>query len=94
MTVLDELLEVLDELAGDWDYDGEVGPDTRLLADLGLESLDLVVLGTMVQQRWGALPFAEWLAELGERPVDDRDVTTAELAAFVERHRTPVGPAR
>jgi acyl carrier protein len=92
--VLDDLLVIIDELAGDWDYDGEVGPDTRFLADLGLESLDLVVLGTMIQQRWGRLPFAEWLAELGARPVDDRDVTTAGLAAFVERHRTPVGPAR
>ena len=45
-------------------------PDTRFLADLGLESLDIVVLGTMLQQRYGRLPFAEFLEE--HRPAAGR----------------------
>jgi acyl carrier protein len=84
--ILTELLGMIDELAGDWEYDGPVTPDTYFLADMGLESLDLVVLGTMVQQRFGRLPFAEYLAEIGERPVSERDVTVAELVAFISAH--------
>ena len=88
--ILAELLAMIDELAGDWEYDGEVTPDTYFLADMGLESLDLVVLGTMIQQRYGRLPFAEYLAEIGQRPVEDRDVTIAELVVFIAERRAPV----
>ncbi|HTE59389.1 MAG TPA: acyl carrier protein [Solirubrobacteraceae bacterium] len=85
--ILADVLAMVDELAGDWEYDGEITPDTFFLADMGLESLDLVVLGTMVQQRYGRLPFAEYLAEIGGRPVEERDITVAELVAFIgERH--------
>jgi acyl carrier protein len=87
--VLDGVLELLNELSGDWEYDGVITPDTFFLADLGLESLDIVVLGTMIQQQYGRLPFAEYLEELGRRPVDERDITVAELVAFVCEHRQP-----
>ena len=89
--ILAEVLATIDELAGDWEYDGEVTPDTYFLADMGLESLDLVVLGTMIQQRYGRLPFAEYLAEIGQRPVAERDVTIAELVTFIGQRRAPVG---
>jgi acyl carrier protein len=89
-TVLAEILDLLDELAGDWEYDGEIGPGTRFIADLGLESLEIVVLGTMIQERFGRLPFAEYLDELGQRPVEERDVSVAEVALFVCEHRQPV----
>jgi acyl carrier protein len=89
-TVLTGILDLLDELAGDWEYDGEIGPDTRFIADLGLESLEIVVLGTMIQERYGRLPFAEYLDELGQRPVEERDVSVADLALFVCEHRQPV----
>jgi acyl carrier protein len=87
--VLNGVLELLNELSGDWEYDGDIGPDTYFLADLGLESLDIVVLGTMIQQQYGRLPFAEYLEELGQRPIDERDLTVAELVAFVCEHRQP-----
>jgi acyl carrier protein len=85
--VLDAVLELLDEASGDWEYDGEIGPDTYFLADLGLESLDIVVLSTLVQQRYGRLPFAEYFEALGQRPIEERDITVAELVAFVCEHR-------
>jgi acyl carrier protein len=88
--VLAGVLDLLNELAGDWEYDGVIGPDTYFLADLGLESLEIVVLGTMIQQEYGRLPFAEYLEELGQRPVDERDVTVAEVVAFVCEHRQPI----
>jgi acyl carrier protein len=87
--VLHGVLEMLSELSGDWEYDGEITPETYFLADLGLESLDIVVLGTLIQQRYGRLPFAEYLEELGQRPIEERDVTVAEVVAFVCQHRQP-----
>ena len=87
--VVDGVLEMLSELSGDWEYDGEITPDTYFLADLGLESLDIVVLGTLIQQRYGRLPFPQYLEELGQRPVEERDVTVAEVVAFVCEHRQP-----
>jgi acyl carrier protein len=88
--VLAGVLEVLAELADDWEYDGPIGPDTSFIADLALESLDIVVLGTMIQHQYGRLPFAEFLEELGQRPVEERDLTVAELVAFVCEHRRPI----
>jgi acyl carrier protein len=91
--VLAEVLEIIDELAGDWEYDGDIAPETYFIADMGLESLDIVVLGTMVQQRYGRMPFAEWLAEIGRRPVQERDVNVEALVSFVCRHRPAVAAA-
>jgi len=82
-----ELLELLETLSGDWEHDGEIGPDTRFLADLELESLDLVVLGELVQSTYGRLPFAEYLAKIGERPLDERDVSVADLVRFICTHK-------
>jgi acyl carrier protein len=87
--VLTGVLGLLNELSGDWEYDGVIGPETYFLADLGLESLDIVVLGTMIQQEYGRLPFAEYLEDIGRRPVEQRDITVAELVAFVCEHRQP-----
>jgi hypothetical protein len=51
-----------------------------------MESLDLVVLGTALQERYGRMPFAEFLAEIGQRPVRERDISVGELVAFVCRN--------
>jgi acyl carrier protein len=88
--VLDDVLELMTQLAGDWEYSGVITPETRLLADLEMESLDLVVLGTSLQERYGRLPFSEFLAEIGQRPVEERDVSVGELVAFVGRHSTRI----
>jgi acyl carrier protein len=85
--VLATVLELMTTLAGDWEYEDEITPETYLLGDLGLESLDLVVLGTSIQQRYGRLPFAEYLAEIGQRPVEQRDVSVGDLVAFVCANR-------
>ncbi|HWC27022.1 MAG TPA: acyl carrier protein [Solirubrobacteraceae bacterium] len=85
--VLADVIELLTELAGDWEHDGAIAPQTSFLGDLGLESLDLVVIGTTVQQRYGRLPFAEYLAEIGQRPVEERDLTVGDLVDFICRFR-------
>jgi acyl carrier protein len=87
--IVTQVLSLMEQLADDWEYTGAIDEDSMLLGDLGLESLDLVVLGTELQQRYGRLPFAEFLAELGQRPIQERDVSVGELAGFIDRHCTP-----
>jgi acyl carrier protein len=89
--VLAAILELLDELKGDWEYDGEIAPDTRFVVDLGLESLEIVVLSTMIQQLYGKLPFPAFFDQIGQRPVEERDVSVAELVSFVSRNRQSIG---
>ena len=88
--VREGILELLAQLADDWEYDGEIGPETAFIADLGLESLDIVVLGTMLQERYGRLPFPEFLDEIGQRPIEQRDLTVDELVVFVCEHRQTI----
>jgi acyl carrier protein len=62
-----------------------IDPATRFFADLGLASIDAVVLGEAIQQRSGRrVPFDQLLAELGGR--DKRDLEISELIAFLQRH--------
>ncbi len=85
--VLGSVVGLLEELKGDWEYDGEIIAETRCIQDLGLESLEIVVLSTMIQQQYGKLPFPAFLDEIGRRPEAERDLTIAELAQFVCRYR-------
>ena len=79
--LLDEILDLMETLADDWEYGGDLSEETFLFADLGFESLDLVVLGTAIQERFGRMPFAEFLADIGQRT--ERDVSIGELVSFV-----------
>jgi acyl carrier protein len=83
--VLGDILELMTTLAGDWEYSGTITSETQLFGDLGLQSLDLVVLGTSIQERYGRLPFAEFLVEIGQRP--EQDVSVGQLVEFICEHR-------
>jgi acyl carrier protein len=62
-----------------------IDEDTRLFADLGLVSIDAVVLGESLQRHYGRpLPFNELMAEIGRRT--DRDLAIGELVAFLQAH--------
>ncbi len=81
--ILDYVLHSLSELSQDWDYADAVGPETLLFSQLGMDSLDLVVLGTGMQEHYGMqMPFAEFLALVGER--GQRDVAVSELVDFID----------
>jgi acyl carrier protein len=55
---------------------------TRFFADLGLASIDAVVLGERLQERFGRpLPFSELMAEIGRRT--ERDLSISELVTFL-----------
>jgi acyl carrier protein len=83
-----EILTDLQELLGNFqgrEYSAEIGPETRFFADLGLASIDAVVLGESLQAHYGRpLPFGELMAELGRRT--DRDLSIGELASFLQSH--------
>ncbi len=82
--VLDYVLQTVQGLCQDWDYEEPVGPESLLFTQLGLESLDAVVLGTAIQEHYQVqMPFAELLAEIGEKQCD---LSINELADFVHRH--------
>jgi acyl carrier protein len=78
------VLATMQELCRDWDYSRPVGPSSRLFTELGLESLDAVVLGTIIQEHFQKpLPFAELLADIGR---EQRDLSIDELVDFVDQH--------
>lgn len=83
-TIFDDLGRLLAEIHGR-EFSGALGAETRFFADLGLASIDAVVLGESLQRHYGRpLPFADLLAELGRR--EDRDLTIGELVAFLQKH--------
>ncbi|WP_165071123.1 acyl carrier protein [Paludisphaera rhizosphaerae] len=90
--ILDEVLTLMTELSADWEYSGEITAETRLLGDLAMDSLDLVILGSELQERYGQLPFSEFLAELGKQDADQRDVTIGELVDLICRQQKAAAP--
>jgi acyl carrier protein len=85
------LEDILADLAGilrnfhGREYSGAIGPRTRFFADLGLASIDAVVLGETLEEHYArSLPFNDFIADLGRRAV--RDIELGELAGFLHRH--------
>jgi acyl carrier protein len=70
---------------------GSIDMETRFFADLGLASIDAVVLSEAIQNHYQrSLPFNELMAEIGRRT--ERDLSIGELVAFVSSH-LPAGTA-
>jgi acyl carrier protein len=64
---------------------GAIDEDTCLFADLGLASIDAVVLSEALQNHYDRpLPFHSLLAEIGRR--SERDLSIGELVAFLEKN--------
>jgi acyl carrier protein len=59
--------------------------ETRFFADLGLASIDAVVLGEAIQAHYGrSIPFDQLLAQIGERA--ERDMSIHDLIIFLQYH--------
>lgn len=83
--LLTHTLELLAQLAGDWEYDGEITSDTFLFSGLGFQSLDAVILGNSLQEHFGQIiPYADLLADIGQREL--RDVSVEEWVDFTYQH--------
>src|SRR3954452_25608113 len=56
--ILQDMYQILGQLAEDWDYSGSIAEGTLFRTDMGLESLDVVVLAASVQDHYDkVLPF-------------------------------------
>jgi acyl carrier protein len=96
--IMADVLALLRKLADDWEYTGEITPQTRFFADMGLRSLDVVVLGTAIQEHYKqVLPFVKLFAQVGQRAVPDMPVGEwvdfiAENVQEVPEAARPAGP--
>jgi acyl carrier protein len=83
--VFETVLRFLRQMDEEWEDSDEITPQTWLVADLGLESIDVVVLGTTIQEHYDtSMPFAEFLAEIGEQEI--RDIQVDQFVEFVYQH--------
>lgn len=87
--VLKEVLAILGDMTADWDtgFQGQIGPDTLLVGDLGFESIDVVQLAIGIEEHFGqpGLPFEKMLMA-GGAYVDDLRV--AQVVDFLAQHLT------
>ena len=82
--VMADLAAVVERTFPDRDFP-EVDGQSRAFADLGLASIDLVVLAERLELHYGKkLPFGTFLKSLRDRGADD--VILGELVAFLQRH--------
>lgn len=81
-TIFSSISEIVSSLKDEWEYSGKITPETFLFSELEFESIDAVVLGSMIEEHYKrAFPFAEYLATLGEQEI--RDVKMKDLVDFV-----------
>jgi acyl carrier protein len=67
------------------EYSGDIGPKTLFFGDLGLVSIDAVILAETVERFYHCtFPFSHFLSEIEREGV--RDIELGELAAFLHRH--------
>jgi acyl carrier protein len=89
------LADVIETMRGlsDWEYSATVTRETWFFRDLGLESIDAVVLGELLEARYGRrFPFAEFLADMARRQKQDMQV--GELLRFLHDQLNGVSPIR
>lgn len=83
--VLADLTTVVRRAFPDRDFPDDVGPHTRVLADLGLASIDVVVLAEQLGAFYGKrLPFGTFLKGLRDRGADD--IALGELVTFLQQN--------
>ena len=82
--VLAELAAVVSRTFPDRDFP-EVDLESRAFSDLGLASIDLVVLAEQLEVQFGRkLPFGAFLKTLRDRGADD--VSLGDLVAFLQQN--------
>lgn len=84
--ILASLVDILRDMTSDWDIDfsGEIDARTKLVGDLGFESIDIVQLVVAIQEhfRRRTLPFEELLMRDG---MYVQDITAGDTAEFLFR---------
>lgn len=80
--------EIVADLAGilrDFEgreYSGPIGPQTRFFGDLGLASIEAVILGEKLEEHYNQrIPFNKFLAQVMQSGAQDLEL--GQLAAFL-----------
>ncbi len=85
MTIFNDILATLEKVGEDWEYSDEITMDTYMLADLGLESIDVVVLGEFLEEHYDqSFPFTEYFTELAQQEITD--IRVSDLVDFIDRN--------
>lgn len=83
-----QLIRLLKDFTQDWDqqFDGEMDRNTRLFANLGFESIDIIQLVVAIQEEvaHAAVPFEKLLMREG-RYVDD--LAIGQIADFLAQQQ-------
>lgn len=81
-TILRDLVEIVEGMVGDWetDFSGAIGPETLLVSDLGMESIDVVGLIIAIEEHYQRqdIPFVQLVM------VEDRYVKDLSLGEFID----------
>ena len=95
--VFQSVVQAIESLSGDWAITHPLTPETQLIGDLAIKSLDLVVLASSMVKKYGPIPFDRLYARMEDAPPKERDLTIAEFVEFVRRNaprRTPATNAQ
>ena len=93
-SVLQILVDILTDMTSEWDMDSDdpVGNQTKLIEDLGFESIDVVQFVVAIEEHYQTkeLPF-EKLLMVDDRYVDE--IVVEDVVEFLCRHlnKTPKG---
>ncbi len=86
-SLVPRLVALLEDFTQDWDHElsGQMTRETRLLADLGFESIDIIQLVVAIEEEitHKKMPFDQLLMKDG-RYVDDLSI--GQIADFLARH--------
>lgn len=85
-SIQQQLAVLLNDMIQEWDIEllDPIGAETRLIADLGFESVDLMQLIVAIEQAFGVrgLPYEQVLMQNGGYVTE---ITTRQLADFLYR---------
>ena len=88
--IRDGVVRILEDMTSDWEteFAGPIGPDTRLVAELGFCSIDIVQLAIALEEFFECkgLPFQQVVTTPDGKYVDD--ITVSELLRFLCRNMT------
>jgi acyl carrier protein len=88
--ILHDLQGLLRDFNGK-EYSGAIGPETLLFGDVGLVSIDAVILAETLERFYGRqFPFSEFLAAIGREGVSD--IRLGRLVAFLHDQMTACPP--
>jgi acyl carrier protein len=87
--IVQDLANLLHEFNGK-EYSGNIGAETLFFGDLGMVSIDAVILAEMLERFYNrSFPFSQFLSAIGRHGM--RDIEIGELAMFLHAKMSSSG---